>query len=612
MLRPLTAPTSRFALVALLFSALPVASQPWQSALVSDGPDGRLAYAPDAEGNRVPDFSRVGYRGGGVPLPDVAAVETVRPSGGDDTAAIQAALDRVAALAAGASGHRGAVVLAAGTFRIGGTLRVEASGVVLRGAGPDATTLRRTGRSTDPVVQVGSPDARLDREIAGTRSDVTDDLVAVGERSVRVEDASGFAAGDAVVLRHPSTAAWLDAVGGGGTAPDAPWAPGEVDVVYARTVEAVRGDRVVLDAPVFHPLRRSLSVSTLARRDVRGVVTEVGVEGLRVEIETEGAVSETHAWNAVEVRGAEDAWVRDVEALHFAHAGLSVQDSRRVTAERVAALDPHSRDEGSRRYNFEVERAQLVLFRDCRARGARHAFVGNGGAFDSGVVFLRSSSEGATAASEPHRRWGHGFLYDGHVETGGARDQPLLALWNRGAWGTGHGWAAAHSVVWNARMNGGAVVVQKPPTAQNYAVGVEGVVVGYGAFEGVAGWIEGTDRPGLQPASLYERQLADRSAEATPAEAPPDAAEALHIGPNPVAGVLAARVTLAAPADVRLDVVDALGRVVWSRSWGAAPAGPLDAALDAGGLVPGVYVCRLLVRRGRSVQALARTFVVAR
>jgi hypothetical protein len=602
----------RSALPALvLLAALPAAGQPWPSALVADGPDGRLAYVSDAEGNRVPDFSDAGYRGGGGPLPDVPAVEAVRPSGGDDTAAIQAALDRAAARAPSASGHRGAVRLAEGAFEVRGTLRVGASGVVLRGAGPGATTLRRTGRSAEPVVRVGSPDVRLDAEVAGTRVAVTSDLVPIGARVVRVEDASGFAAGDAVVLRHPSSPAWLDAVDGGGTDTDAPWAPGEVDIAYARTVVAVDGDVVTLDAPAFHPLRRLLSVSTLARRDTAGVVREVGVEGLRVEIGTEGPEAETHAWNAVEVRGAEDAWVRDVEAVHFVHAGLSVRDSRRVTAERVAALDPHSRPEGGRRYNLEVERAQLVLFRDCRARGARHAFVGNGGALDSGIVFLRSTSEDATAASEPHRRWGHGFLFNGHTETGGARDQPLLALWNRGSWGTGHGWAAAHSVVWNARMNGGAVVVQKPPTAQNYAVGVDGLVLGTGAFPGDPGWIEGTGRPGLQPASLYDRQRADRLGGATRDADAPEAADALWVGPNPAAGPVRLRARLAAPAEARLDVVDALGRAVWSRPWAEA-AGSVEAVLDAGALAPGVYVCRLAVRRGGSVGSLSRTFVVVR
>ena len=46
----------------------------------------------------------------------------------------------------------------------------------------------------------------------------------------------------------------------------------------------------------------------------------------------------------------------------------------------------------------------------------------------------------------------------------------VLGLYNRGSYGTGHGWSAAHSVAWNV-LGSQPISVQKPPTAQNYAVG---------------------------------------------------------------------------------------------------------------------------------------------
>ena len=69
-----------------------------------------------------------------MPLPEVAAVVSVRPGGGDDTALLQAALDHVASLPPRADGFRGAVLLTAGRFRVAGQLRMRASGVVLRGS----------------------------------------------------------------------------------------------------------------------------------------------------------------------------------------------------------------------------------------------------------------------------------------------------------------------------------------------------------------------------------------------------------------------------------------------------------------------------------------------
>src|SRR5471030_1296561 len=80
------------------------------------GDDGKLAYQTLPAGDRIMDFSSAGYMGGGVPLPDVPEKKRVRPSGADDTAAIQAALDEMAALPL-VDGFRGAVVLERGEFR---------------------------------------------------------------------------------------------------------------------------------------------------------------------------------------------------------------------------------------------------------------------------------------------------------------------------------------------------------------------------------------------------------------------------------------------------------------------------------------------------------------
>lgn len=63
------------------------AQPPW----VSVGADGRLKYRADAQGNRIPDFSMVGYGTGIVPLPDLPVKMTLEPAAGDQTARIQAA-----------------------------------------------------------------------------------------------------------------------------------------------------------------------------------------------------------------------------------------------------------------------------------------------------------------------------------------------------------------------------------------------------------------------------------------------------------------------------------------------------------------------------------------
>ena len=74
---------------------------------------------------------------------------------------------------------------------------------------------------------------------------------------------------------------------------------------------------------------------------------------------------------------------------------------------------------------------------------------------------------------------------------------------------------------------------------------------------------------------------------------PAAGALALTAGPNPVRAATTLRFALPAASDVRLAVVDALGRTVRRLDLGARPAGADDAVLSAGGLAPGVYTVRL-------------------
>ena len=117
------------------------------------GPDGRLSYVPDEQGNTIHDASHAGYGGGGVGIPTVHVRETAWPVAGDNTANVQAAIDRVSALPLDTNGFRGAVLLKAGVYRMAMPIRIAASGVVLRGEGmgDTGTVLVGTGTGRAPA-----------------------------------------------------------------------------------------------------------------------------------------------------------------------------------------------------------------------------------------------------------------------------------------------------------------------------------------------------------------------------------------------------------------------------------------------------------------------------
>lgn len=496
----------------------------WHSVMVQPGPDGRLSYPADEQGNRIPDFSHAGYRGGGVPLPEVPVVATLAPAPGDNTARLQAALDALGELPLQPSGHRGALLLEPGVFEVSATILIRHSGIVLRGSGSGSgedpardTLIHRVGRDTSPVLVAGgtAPNDKFRSALPDTRADIVTPFVQVGSRAFEVADPSLYSVGDAIIIEHPATQAWIDALDGGGTHTDPPWQLGEreseMHIRYLRRVTAIDGATLRIDAPVYNHLDRSLAQSFVYRHDDSEQLSEIGVEHLRITIDHEGPETETHARDALVFRRAQDCWARDVAVLHFVAAGVKFGPAfARGTALDCHALEPRSRVTGARRYNFCVFEAQLVLFENCTATDARHAFIANGTTLDSGIVVLDCVNLRSTAPSEGHRRWGQALLFDNFRTIDPVGSPAIIGLHNRGSWGVGHGWGSAHSVAWNSDTGRGRLIVHRPPTAQNYAIGCTGDVTPVGYFDVPGGHIEGTAQPGLVPASLYRAQLAER------------------------------------------------------------------------------------------------------
>jgi hypothetical protein len=181
-----------------------------KSEWISADANGKLVYKKLPAGDQIMDFSFAGYAGGGVPLPSVPMAASVAPTGGDDTAAIQAAIDMVSTKPL-TNGFRGAVVLQAGSFRVNGTLTIAASGVVLRGSGTgkDGTLVQLTGNAHRFLDIQGSGSQRA----TGSAATISDAYVPSGATSFHVDSAAGFAAGDTVLVGRPVTAAWIHFMG---------------------------------------------------------------------------------------------------------------------------------------------------------------------------------------------------------------------------------------------------------------------------------------------------------------------------------------------------------------------------------------------------------------
>jgi hypothetical protein len=470
--------------------------------IISSGKAG-IVYGLDAQNNRVPDFSTCGYAAGEKEIPVAPVRVVVAPTVGDETALIQRGIDFVSGLAPDTSGLRGAVLLLKGRHQILGGLQITNSGVVLRGqgVGDDGTILMAAGVDRRTVIRVvGKNDSKIGAAFGWK---IADDYVPVGAVSFQFSDAGTLKIGDAIRIVRPSTQAWIERLGatefGGGEG--ARWKPGTRDLIWNRTVKAINGNWVTVDAPITTALEKEYGGGRVESISWPGRIANVGVENLTLEstFDASNLKDENHAWFAITLENAADAWVRQVTFKHFAGSAVALYEScQRVTVEDCLSLAPVSEDGGARRNTF-FTMGQQTMFLRCYAEQGRHDFaVGDCAAGPN--AFVQCEASLSSADSGAIECWSSGTLFDNVRIDGNA-----ISFGYRPGNNDAIGWAAANSVLWNCYAS--VIRCQNPPGAQNWSFG------SWGGFEGDGIWRDSNGF--VKPESLYAAQLAERTGRPT-------------------------------------------------------------------------------------------------
>ena len=481
----------------LTWSGGACAQTPGRTVSVRVRTDSTLEYLPDERGNIIPDFSRVGYHHGARPIPDAPVRIELAPSD-DDQRTIQAAIDRVSRMPKDAHGLRGAVLLRTGNYRIPGTLRIDSSGVVLRGSSAGTRLIATGDRRRSLIIVSGSGNPR---EVRGTRTGVKDDFIPTGRFDLVVEDTRSFKPGDEVILQVEAKDCWVHElkmdriVERSGTKQ---WDAAGYRFPFQRRIVAVVGDRVTLDNPVVMELDARLLTLSLHKYQFPGRISESGLEYLTCISEFRSDTAEDHGWLAVEVDRIENGWVRGVHSLHFGLGCVALRGlAKNVTVTDCSARDPKSIITGGRRYSFSIDGQQNLVTR-CYSREARHDYA-TGSRVCGPNVFSDCIAERSHSDVGPHHRWTMGTLYDQ------IRTDNELNVQDRGNWGSGHGWAGVTQVIWNCRAK--TLACQDPWIGgRNYLIG--------GSYRRLDGRLpdriqtkaEGPDMTGWLPPSLYQRQ----------------------------------------------------------------------------------------------------------
>ncbi len=161
------------------------------------GPDGRTWF---------PNWTAVGVQGG---IPDVEVFARIEDFGGADDDRDNAQALQDACNAAGRAGG-GAVLLGEGTYHLDGKVLITHSGVVIRGAGRNKTkiVIRYEGtedRITDGIITFAGGDSGEQRLLSAD--------AARGDTELSLEDVTGLAAGDWLMVDARSTERWRGLIG---------------------------------------------------------------------------------------------------------------------------------------------------------------------------------------------------------------------------------------------------------------------------------------------------------------------------------------------------------------------------------------------------------------
>lgn len=486
-----------------------------ESQWVQTGATGRLIYVPDAEGDRIMEFSDVGYRGRGTELipNNVPTIVTVSPVAGDDTASIQAAINQVSAMPLDANGFRGAVLLEAGDYDIATKLTINTSGVVLRGVGRETneTVLHARGTGQRSLIEVAGSGSQ---SLTGSTRNMTDKVVPVGSRSFRVDSTAGFTVGDTVRVTRPTPSNWISELGMDMIPPREDgqpiqqWTSSTLKLRYDRVITRIEGSRIFVDAPLPQSFDQTYGGGTIQRYNWTGRIQNVGIENLRGESDFTSPTDENHGWEFVSIDDAQNVWVQNTLSKYFGDSSVVANpDSKWVTVDNAINESPVSVITGSRRYTFDLS-GELGLVTNSVANQGRHDFVNNSTQPGGPNVFHNSVAHTALDESGPHQRWATGTLFDNITIEG---DQ--INARNRGNFGTGHGWAGANMVIWNSTAD--SFIVQNPPTSQNWLVGSTGTIIEDTTFGPQPPGYYDQSGPAASPVtaggktSLYESQMDD-------------------------------------------------------------------------------------------------------
>ncbi|EDY82107.1 hypothetical protein VDG1235_1727 [Verrucomicrobiia bacterium DG1235] len=437
------------------------------------------------------DYSYAGYHMGERPLPqpDSAIFNAVTdfaadPSGTlDSTSAIQAAID------AASQNGGGIVFLPTGTYRLSlpadadTCLHIDASNIVLRGAGADRTYLFNTSTEmrNAEIIRIRPPDWGSWTTESSTPILLASDALGP-TTTLQLNSTTGLAIGDWIVVHNPATNAFVE---------DLKMGAGSDGVSWLDQADSVRGPRILRQLTAVDSQTNTITIDIPTRwflkiRDGARVyktashLAEVGLEHFSIgnarvpgstwgeSDYTDSANSAYHAHDsfAIEMRGVVNGWIQNISSynpgndndVHLLSNGVKLEWSRNITLYRLNLQYAQYGGGGGNGYMIRLNSANECLIADSKVGNCRHGIVmwrmENSGNVvtrcydhDSGIQIADTEPQlTAGRGSDHHGVFSHSNLFDNN-----RIERSYLEAAYRGDWGGNpdHGTTSSQTLFWN-------------------------------------------------------------------------------------------------------------------------------------------------------------------
>jgi hypothetical protein len=315
---------------------------------------------------------------------------------------------------------------------------------------------------------------------------------------------SAFAVGDTIIIQRPWTQPWINAIGMNSLAN--PWTPG-AGLQFERQVVAANGNQITIDAPLCNPIESVWATGLVYQVTDTARIQQCGVENLCAVGQIADYPSNILTGVFADFINLKNCWAQDILLSGWGNGITLDGGSKWCTVQDCQYVNPATGTSSAAPAAWTTAGAQ-DLFQRCTSSGGYYHIMVTQATTPGPNVFLNFTCSGTHYNGGPHQRWAAGVLHDCitmAVDAGGGYT-PYLAINNRGNDGSGQGWAAGFSIMYDCQVP--QFQLEQPATTTNqynWVIGGVGPAYSYGD-DGIY------DAPGsiLNPRSLYLEQLRER------------------------------------------------------------------------------------------------------